>query len=122
MSDQPQPPVNPNEESGDEDGQLVFKFPEPERKIDLGNLVPKGIPIKLHRKQKGHALKADGAIPDPAEPVDLINEQVLETVTIKFKRDADLDIESANVTFTYAVRQTWLANSDAGRVAMGLDD
>jgi hypothetical protein len=114
----PRDPIAPTEEP---DGQMEFTFPEPSRKVNLGDLVPKGVPVKLKRKQKGKTLKADGAIPDPNDTVDLINEQVLEDINISFKRDEEYVIEEATVTFTYGVRGTWMANSDAGRVAMGLD-
>lgn len=107
----------------EEDGQFALEIPDTGRKITLGTLIPRGVPIEHKYKTKGKPIpNVKGGLMDPSDTSGLLlATRVVEKVVVSFTRDADLNIEKAIVETHLGLRTVVNAHSEAGGLLMSGD-
>jgi hypothetical protein len=107
-------------EQEEADGQFALEIPEAGRKLNLGTIIPRGVPVEMKYKMTGRPIpNVKGGLMDPADTTGLLlATRVVEKIVISFERDGDLKIEKATVEVRLGARSVVNAHSEAGELLL----
>lgn len=101
------------------DGQQAWDVDPTGKKMSLGSLCPRNVPVELKVKVEGKSVTLRGGVTDPTVEQIAVSSLVVEKFTISYNRDADGTIVKVIVTEHKVPKAINPAKSEAGQLLLG---